>query len=241
MTAAEMEWHRYAVAHLESLDVTSHSYDGPSEFVTWNARESQINPDPRPIALPQVPVAPAYSTRLGFNDGIAGPWYRVWKILDFQRLSELSNHRPSHVSSLPLSSSGARCRPRVPRSRPSTPRYERVCEPSPFWVSEQLPDGQPLSEFLRSVSLGTPHKLETRFRVQPDPPSTRPSAFAKEAPEDRAQMRSLPSCPMPHAPLDRRADRLRSLHSCVTERRRRLTVAIASLRTENIRSLRMES
>src|SRR5262249_30048937 len=66
------ERNQHAIALLEVLDLFAYLFDYAAEFVTHNHGHRRREPDPRPVAGPQVPVGAADALGGGLDDSAIG-------------------------------------------------------------------------------------------------------------------------------------------------------------------------
>src|SRR5262249_12092492 len=73
VAAAQMKGHCYAVAGTESLYLAAHLHHRTTEFVAGHAREFELDSQPGPMVVPEMPVAAANAARFRLDNRICRP------------------------------------------------------------------------------------------------------------------------------------------------------------------------
>ncbi|MCO5202369.1 MAG: hypothetical protein M9925_11765 [Chloroflexi bacterium] len=92
--APVVEWREHAHSGLDQADICPDLFDDAGLFVAEDCGHGRLEPDPRPVALPDVPVAPGDAAGHDLDEDIARAHPRDGHIADLQReLRTFHNNR----------------------------------------------------------------------------------------------------------------------------------------------------
>jgi hypothetical protein len=94
--AGEVKRNRDAIASLETLDVLAGLEHRRTHFMAHHTRDRQIEACPRPVFLPQVPVAATDAAGIDTHERIGITRLGIGKFLNLERLAERSYHGGFH-------------------------------------------------------------------------------------------------------------------------------------------------